>query len=332
MQDVESPAHPCCRPAAKEPHPGRPGEYAQRLVFGRHVSGYWLGGLLLVVAATSMWSTSGTFIALVKRSTGISAQGLAFWRDLTTFLCLFIGARLIQPAWLRVDRRDLPRLAAMGAVGIGGFHILWNLSVELNGVPVATVLQYNAPVFVAIVSWLLWREQFRWPKLVAIGLALAGTVIISDPSSLGAAPITPLGLLVGLGTSIAFGAFALIAKQLVGSYSRWTVLLYVFGFGMLATVPFQFSAPLVPVWPLPWVGVGAFVGLILLTTIVGFGLYAAGLRRLPASVATLVATMEVPFAAVVAYFVLNEKLNTWQMLGAALIVAGVILVSCADSQ
>ena len=331
MQDAKSTPHPVCQPSAEGSPARRAGEHALRLVFGYHVSRYWLGGLSLVIAATAMWSTSGTFIALIKRSTGISAQGLAFWRDLSTFLCLFIGVRLIQPAWLRVDRRDLPKLAAMGAVGIGGFHILWNLSVELNGVPVATVLQYNAPVFVALVSWLLWREVFSWPKLVAIGLALAGTVIISDPSSLGSAPITPLGLLIGLGTSVAFGAIALISNQWIGHYSRWTVLLYVFGFGMLATVPFQFSTPLVPIWPLPWMGVGAFVGLVLLTTILGFGLYAAGLRRLPASVATLVATMEVPFAAVVAYFVLNEILNTWQMLGAALIVAGVILVSCADS-
>ncbi len=71
-------------------------------------------GLALVVLATLFWSTSGLFVNLIVNGSGISAIALAFWRDLTTFLCLLGGLAAIKPALLRVHRADLPWLAAMG--------------------------------------------------------------------------------------------------------------------------------------------------------------------------------------------------------------------------
>jgi drug/metabolite transporter (DMT)-like permease len=76
-------------------------------------------GLLLVVLATVCWSTSGLFISLIVSGSGISPWGLAFWRDLGTFTCLLVGMLLLgSRERLRVKRRDLPWLAAMGAISI----------------------------------------------------------------------------------------------------------------------------------------------------------------------------------------------------------------------
>lgn len=97
------------------------------------------------------------------------------------------------------------------------------------------------------------------------------------------------------------------------------------GFGTLSLAPFQIGLPLpFPVAPtVLW----QFAALTFLTTIVGFGLYTMALQRLPASVAAIAATTEVPFASILSYFVLAERLDGWQILGALLVVAGVILIS-----
>ena len=97
-------------------------------------------GYLLVLAAASLWSTSGLFIRWTVASSGVSALSLAFWRDLTTFACLLLGLALLQRRLLRVERRDLPWLAALGAVGVGTFHVLWNLAILQIGYAAATVL------------------------------------------------------------------------------------------------------------------------------------------------------------------------------------------------
>jgi uncharacterized membrane protein len=73
--------------------------------------------------------------------------------------------------------------------------------------------------------------------------------------------------------------------------------------------------------------VRSFVALLLVTTIMGFARYTAGLRHLQASVAPIAANAEVPFAAFLSYMILGERLDQWQVLGAFLIVGGVTLVS-----
>jgi DME family drug/metabolite transporter len=282
-------------------------------------------GLLLVVLATAVWSTSGIFINFIVNGSGISPWGLAFWRDLSTFVCLLAGLALFRRDLLRVNRRDLPWLGAMGAISIGLFHVLWITSVMVNGVAVSTVIQCNGPVIVTIVAWLLWREPLTRNKIAAIVLAFIGTVLISRLDGLGQAQITTTGLLIALSLAVAYSGLSLFGKKLAGDYNPWTVLVYIFGFAALTLLPFQIgvSTP----WPISPDVLGYFAAWVLLPTILGFWLYNSSLHHLQASVASIVATLEVPFAAIVSYITLGERLDGWQILGAALVVSGVILLS-----
>ena len=282
-------------------------------------------GLALVVAATAAWSTSGVFINLIVDNSGITPVGLAFWRDLGTFLVLLVGLLLFRRDLLRVERRDLPWLLAMGTLSIGLFHVLWNTAVTTIGASVSTVIQCNAPVFVTLLAWLIWREPLTWNKIVAVAVAGAGTVLIARLDGLGAADISLLGVLIALGSALAYGSLSLFGKKLSDSYSLWTILVYVFGVAAVVLFPFQFGSS-APFREPPSV-VLHYAALVLLTTVSGFGLYTAALRRLQASVAAITANTEVPFAALLAYLFLGERLDGWQVLGAALVVAAVVLVS-----
>lgn len=282
-------------------------------------------GIFLVVLATAFWSTSGIFINLVSKASGVTPVGLAFWRDLGTFLVLFLGALVLRPNVLRVRRSDLPWLAAMGVFSIGLFHVMWNMNVLINGASVATVIQCNAPIFVTIMGRLLWREPLTWRKIIAVLLAILGTLLIARLDGLGGVQITLLGLAVGLIAAVAYGGFSLFGKKLSADYNAWTILVYVFGFATLALLPLQFGAPLP--WPLGFNVLRDYAALVLLTTIAGFGLYTVALRHLQASVAAITANSEVPFAAILAYFILNERLDGWQIFGAVLVILAVVLVS-----
>jgi DME family drug/metabolite transporter len=282
-------------------------------------------GLAFVVLATACWSTSGIFIRHIIDGGGISPVGLAFWRDLATFAVLLAGLAVFRPGLLRVKRADLPWFAAMGAVGIGLFHICWNTAIMTVGVSVATVLQANAPIFVTVLAWVIWREPLTGRKLAAVALAFAGTALIARLDRLSGMELTVFGLLVGLTAAITYGSTSLFAKKLSGDYSQWTILVYAFGVGAAFLAPFQIGSTLP--WPLSGDVLIGFVALVLLTTAAGFGLYMTGLRRLQASVASITANTEVPFAALLAYIILGERLDLWQVVGAVLIVGGVVLVS-----
>jgi drug/metabolite transporter (DMT)-like permease len=282
-------------------------------------------GILMVIMATMFWGTSGIFISLTAQNWDINAVSLAFWRDLSTFVTLLIGIAVIKPTLLRVKRKDLPWLLAMGAVSIGFFHVLWNTAVLLNGASISTVVQCNAPIFVTIMAWIIFKEALTLKKIVAVGLSVVGTVLISGILGMSNIKISSLGIGAALLSAIFYGSFSLFGKKLTGDYNPWTILLYIFGFATLTLLPFQILNPN-PV-PHQFPAVAYFAGLILIATISGFAIYTTALARLQASIAAITATSEVVFAAVLAYLILNERLDVLQILGAALIVSGVILVS-----
>jgi drug/metabolite transporter (DMT)-like permease len=284
----------------------------------------WLG-VGLVLLATMAWSTAGLFVTTIVRGSGISSLGLAFWRVFCTFLCLSLALLVVKPGLLRVARRDLPWLIGMGALAVGTFQFLWVAGIMANGMSLATVIQCNAPVIVTILAWVFWREPLTWHKWVAIGLALAGTLLIARPNSSAALQVTATGLLISVGSALAYASMTLFSKKLSGRCNPWTILVYSFGFASLALLPFQIGRPLPQqVSAQVWLALG---GLVLITTITGYMLYMLGLKRLQASVASILAVTEVPFAAFLGYVFLAERLDVWQILGALTVVSGVMLVS-----
>ncbi|MBT3391931.1 MAG: EamA family transporter [Chloroflexi bacterium] len=286
-------------------------------------------GIALVILATVFWSTSGIFINLIIQQSGVSSVNLAFWRDLGTFLVLLVGIALLNPQLLRIKRHDIPWLFAMGG-SIGAFHALWNTAVVLNGASIATVIQSDSPIFVTIMAWIFFKEPLTRKKFAAIALSIAGTVLISGFYGMGSLQVTGYGVTIALASAIMYGLVSLFGKKLVGNYSSWTVLLYTFGIAALLLLPLQFATP-IP-WPISTQVQFLFAGLVLITTVSGFALYTTALKALQASVASIMNTTEVAFAAILAYFILGERLDIWQIIGAALVVSGVILISLPNGK
>ncbi len=284
-----------------------------------------LSGILLVITATACWGTSGIFIHYIVQKSGLSAVGLAFWRDLISSVVMLTGILITRPKLLIVKKKDLPWLIGMGVISIGAFHVFWNNSVLMLGASLATVIQCNAPIFVTIMARLLFKEQLTIQKIIAIGLAVAGTILVAGLINEGNWSITARGLWIALSSAITYGSLSLFGKKLSTEYNSWTIMFYIFSIGTLSLFLFQSGKP--DPWPTGSGILGWVLGFVLISTILGFGLYTKALSILPASTASITATAEILFASVLAYFILGEQLGLWQILGALLIISGVVLVS-----
>ncbi len=285
--------------------------------------------IALVILASSFWGASGIFINLIIQKSQLTPIGLAFLRDLFSFLILFLGIIVINPKLLRIKQRDFFWLFAMGAC-ISALHTFWNMSIVLVGASIATVVQSNSPIIVTIMAWLFFKEPPTKKKFAAILLSISGTVLISGVLGMGTIHITAYGFLIALSSATMYGLMTLFGKKLVGTCSPWTILLYTFGIAALLLLPLQDSSPL----PNPITAnlFLLFTGFILITTIAGFALYTTALKSLDASIASITNTTEVAFAAILAYFILGERLDAWQIFGALLVICGVILVSLPNGE
>ena len=293
---------------------GKPGTKTNRLT-----------GIFLVIFASICWGTTGIFIQTIIPKSGISPIGLAFWRDLISSLVLLVGILLFNPKLLVIKRKDIPWLIGMGVISIGTFHVFWIRSVVLLGASLATVFQYTSPIIVTVMAKFLFNEPLTLRKIIAIGLAIIGVFFITGLMPRGLPVIQPKGLVIALLSSITFAAFSLFGKKLSQDYDFWTILFYVFAIGTLTLFLYQGSKP----DPLP-IGSGVLImilGFVLITILMGFSLFTKALSYLPASIASITATLEILFASIFAYYFLGEQLGGWQILGILLIIGGVVLVT-----
>jgi len=275
------------------------------------------------MSAAAFWGASGVFVKLIAANEAVSATALAFWRDFTTFLFLLLLGLVISPAKIRIKRPDWPYMAGMGA-SLGLFHIFYNVGIMLNGAAVTTVQQAIMPAIVTVAAWYLWQEAFTGRKKLAILLAFAGAILVAGPAEVTASGFTLQGLLIGFCVPCLYAAWNLFSKKMRMQYDSLVVLIFAFGLASLLLLPLQFFIPQPwPIQPETWLW---FAGLIILSTLGAFFLFAVGIGRLQAGIASILLMSEIAFAVLYACLLLGERLTITQVAGSVLVVGGVLLL------
>ncbi len=280
-------------------------------------------GYPIALIAITLWASTGIFTSYLLTNYTIAPLTLVCWRDMIVSLVLAVILAVARPSLLRIRRQDILFFAAYGFFGVAMFNGLWVYSVSLSGAAVATVLVYTGPAFVVIAAHWLFHEPITRFKVLAIALSLAGCVLVTGAYDLTLLRLNPLGILCGVGIGVGFAFYSLFSKLSTPRNSPWTATAYSFGFAAFFLLLTQRPAQLVSMGnaPLGWLtlfvlGAGP--------TLVGYALYTASLRYLPVSVASLIATLEPVITAIMAFFLLGERLSTVQVAGSLLILFGVV--------
>lgn len=285
-----------------------------------------LRGYLIVLASTAIMSTTGILIKFLLVDFKMEALALAFLRVLIVSGGLGVVLFAVKPALFRIQPRHLLPIALFGIFGVGMHQLVWVTSVQLNGAAVSTVLVYLQPAIVALVSVRFLQERLDRTKIAALLLSLSGMVLVAKAYDVSNLQINGLGILVGLGSGVTWACYALLGRYITRRYSAWTSLFYAFLFGTLFLLPMQLLVHNTLSLGAEWSGWALLFFLSLGPTLGGFALYTIGLSQVPASVVTLIATLEPVFTIVLAYFLFGEVLNVAQLFGAGLILASVVLL------
>lgn len=289
-----------------------------------------LVGIAAVLLAAACWGASGIFVKLIMAETPISSLNLAFWRDAAAFAVFSAIAGLIYRNGLAIRRPDWPQLAGMG-ICLGVFHVALNLGYRLNGAAITTVQQAAMPAIVLLVSRLIWKEPLTRLKLFSLILIVLGTFLVSGILHAEARAVTPLGIGVGLLVPALYAGWSLFGKSLRDGYSAVVTLTWAFGIAALILLPLQLIAgsaifPAVSATVLLWFG-----GLTVLSTVFAFFSFTFALGRLPAGIASILVMSEIAFAVFYAHLVLGEVLTPTEIIGAFVVVGGVIILLAPGS-
>ena len=208
--------------------------------------------------------------------------------------------------------------------------VLWHNAIDAVGAGLATVLGNLQVLIVGFAAWALLSERPHRSLFWAIPIVLGGVVLISGVIGEGAYGDDPaLGVLLGLGTSVAYAAFILTLRQGSSDLTRVAGPLF---HATLASVVFSAIYGLLTdgvKWSIEWPSHGWLILLALTAQVMGWLLISSSLPRLPAAVTSVVLLLQPVGAMILAAAIVDERPSFAQLAGAGLILIGVVVATAA---
>lgn len=293
-------------------------------------------GYAMVWTAATLFAVNGTVSKVVLDSVGLSTLELTQVRSTGAFLGFVLFLALLRPASLLVGGRELLYLVAFGVTGVAFVQWLYFVAIHRLPIGIALLIQYLAPLIVALWARYVFHAPVRRRIWLALALALAGLSLIVEVWGGGIA-LDGLGIAASLAAAGAYALYILMAEHAVARRDPISVACYGFLFAAL----FWFLVQ--PLWEFPVgrlddsasllghldeVSVPAWLLVLFVVvagTMVTFGLIVSALRHVSATRVGIVAMLEPVVATVVAWAWLGEELGPEQLTGGAVVLAGIIL-------
>lgn len=262
--------------------------------------------VLLLIGTALCWSLAGVLIKSVASTwPGLAVAG---------------GRGIIAAGFLLLTNRGLnfcfSRDQIIGAIGYASCTITFCSATALTSAANAILLQYTAPVWVALFgAWLLGERATR-ADWITIVVALGGMALFfKDSLTLGHLTGDLLGALSG----VCFAAMTMaLRKQKDSSAVESIILGNVLAF--VVGLPWIIRAPLLP--PAGWTAL-VLLGVVQLG--VSYWLYARAIRHVTALEAVLIPVIEPILNPVWVLLFLGEKPSRWSLVGGAIVLSAVTL-------
>jgi drug/metabolite transporter (DMT)-like permease len=295
-------------------------------------------GYAMVTLAAVLFAVNGT-VSKVVLGSGISSLELTQVRSIGACLGFLAALAMLDPGSLRVTRRELPFLVLFGVTGVA--FVQWFYFVAIHRLPlgIALLIQYLAPLIVALFARYVLREPVRRRIWLALALSLTGLALVLEVWQ--GLTLDSVGVGAALAAAFAYAVYVLMAEHEVGRRDPASLTFYGFLFAAI------FWAVVQPVWEFPAGQLDDSVSLlgnleserapvwllmlfvVIVGTMVTFALIASALRHVSATRVGITAMLEPVLASLVAWAWLGETFGAAQLTGGGIVLAAILIAQTA---
>jgi len=272
-------------------------------------------GYSYVAAAAIIWGSNGVIVNWVP----YNAYAIAFFRVLFASLTLLPVVLLTRKPEVMSAARSWKIMLSLGFLLALGWALLFH-SMKLIAIANAVLLNYTAPIFVALLAPLFLKEKLEKSTLLALAVSVAGIVFISYQQNLQISDLNGLnllGVIFGLLAGLAYAGFIIVSKRALSSFSSQVV-------ASIFLFPFVISTDFSP-------DLASWILLLVLGVFnTGFAvtLYLKGLGMVKAQKAVVFTYLEPASAVVFGFLFLAQPPTPLMLVGGFLIlIAGYIVAS-----
>jgi drug/metabolite transporter (DMT)-like permease len=297
-------------------------------------------GYFYVTLAAALFAVNAS-VSKVVLEAGIDPARLAALRCTGAALGLGVVLFAVAPQRMRVTARELPALILLGVAGAAMVQWLYFVAIERIPIGIALLLEFTAPVFVALYVRVVRRHAVRGRTWLAIGVALGGLAMVAQVWS--DTGLDPVGVAAGLGAAVCVATYFLVGGHTVASRDTGSLTFYMFFFGALFwsiaqpwwTFDFSlltestsllgtFASTSAPVW-------AGVLWVIALGTLAPYSLNLAALRRISPTAVGVIGMSEPLAAGLVAWAWLGQSLTLVQAIGGLVVLVGIAMVQRTSS-
>jgi drug/metabolite transporter (DMT)-like permease len=280
---------------------------------------------LLMILTTLIWAVNLSAIKFSLRELpGNQYNGIR----LPLAGLLFLGVLALSGEGFKVDKKDLWKIAGLGALGTTLYQLLFIRGISLTPASTTAMIAPMTPVFIALLSHFLKLERIHWAAWIGIGVSFLGFYVLLSAQN-GGAHFSGDALKGGffvLAANFIWALYTVLSKPLLGRIPALKLAVLTTSFGALFFLPFGVPAVL----KVNWAGVsaatwGAVAYATVLAIVFGFFAYYKAVQKLGNTKTGIYSNLNPVFATLFACLVLGEKLTVPLLAGGAVIFLGLYL-------
>lgn len=266
---------------------------------------------------------------------GLSAWRLTQARCTGAFLILLLFVLARKRDSLKTTRDELPWLVAYGAIGFAAVQVGYFIAIARMPISIALIIEFTAPIWIVLYIRFILKLHVPSMMWLSLGLGFSGLLLVGQVWR--GLTLNGVGLIAAFIDAFALAAYFLLGEKLVAQRSTGTLTLWGLGIASLVWAVFT------PLWSFPtqifsqhinlqgtfknytlpgWV---LILWIIVMGTILPYVLVLNGLKLLSASTSSVIGMLEPVIAGGFAWWWLGEVLTPTQLVGGAVVIAGIIL-------
>lgn len=284
----------------------------------------------IIEATLAVIAWGGSFVA-TKVALRYASPVTVVWVRFAIGTVILGSAVLIRKQFSIPSRKDAAYFALLGFVGITFHQWLQSTGLQTAQATTAAWIVATAPVFMALLGWLVLKEKLAALQAFGILVAAVGVLIVvskGDFQTLSSGQFGSLGDLLILISALNWAIFSTLSRRSLKQHPATRMIFYVMGFGWLFTTLQLFLGPgISEVRQIPldgWLAID-FLGIV--CSGLAYIFWYDALQAMPVAQTGVFLYMEPFVTVVVAALVLNELFLSSSLLGGAAILGGVWLVN-----
>lgn len=292
-------------------------------------------GLVVAVLAALTFGMSGALVKPLLEAGWSPATAVTVRALIGGLVLLPVAVMLLRGKWDAVWRGRW-RIAGMALIGVAATQLVYFAALERIPVGTAILIEYMAPLLLVAFVWVHSRKTPKAVVLIGSVAAVVGLTLVVAPGGTGGTGggLDLLGLVFAALSTVGCALYYVIAAR--PSDGLPPVALAAAGLvlgglalglvGLVGLVPFEARLVDVTVFgaEVPWWAPLLIVGVVATAFAYAASITASGM--LGSRLASFAGLLEVAAAALYAWLLLGEELTLWQVLGGALILAGIAFV------